>query len=305
MSNGYDTSKLFCVRVTSNGIQAACPVCRENNQDKTGNHLKIFNNGSFHCIVGSDSDPDHNRRIYQLLRDPNAEVIQFIDPEPTRGAHVEKVYPESSLDKLIKDFSYWANRGISEEVQRKLEIGVAPKEEKSKLSGRVIMPIRDIDSGQIVGFSGRLIENNSFAPKYKHVFKASRSVAPWLVNGNEIKNKKRVILCESAGDLMSLMTHDINECLCIFGLNLNGRIISTLIANDIRHIILSLNRDEDPSKGQAAMEKIKKKLLNFWTEDRIIIRLPPKGYKDWNEVCQDKERAPEEFMKFKKELEGL
>jgi hypothetical protein len=113
MNNGYDTAKLFCVRMVPGGIQAACPVCREEGRDKTGVHLKIFNNGSFHCIVGSDNDPNHNKRIYQLLHNPDAEVIQFIENEPSKGQHAEKIYPEESLQKLLQDDNYWLERGIS------------------------------------------------------------------------------------------------------------------------------------------------------------------------------------------------
>ena len=68
-------------------------------------------------------------------------------------------------------------------------------------------------------------------------------------------------------------------------------------------MVLSLNRDEDKSKGQAAMDKIRAKLLNFWSEDRIIIRMPPEGAKDWGECCERGDA--EAFRLFKEELERL
>lgn len=303
MSNAYDITKLFCVRTVPGGIQAACPICREEGKDRTGNHLKIFNNGSFHCIVGSEADPTHNKRIYQLLRNPNADTVQFIEDEPLKASHVEKTYPEDSLNKLLKNYEYWNRRGVKSEVLAKLENGVAPYEEKSKLSGRSIFPIRDPDSNLIMGFTGRLTEPNSFAPKWKHLFAARRAVYPWHINGPTIKQNKRVVLVESIGDLLGLMSYDINECLCVFGLNLNGRIISTLIAHDIKTVVVSLNRDNDPTKGQAAMEKIYQKLTNFWPEDKIVLRLPPEGFKDWGE-CAEAAHA-QGFEAFREELSKL
>lgn len=302
--SGFDKSKLYCVRQLAGGtIQAQCPVCKENGRDKTGNHLRIYPDGRFNCIVGSKDDEGHNKRIFQLLRDPEAPLVEFIDIEPTRSTSVEKIYPESSLTKLMPDYSYWINRKIKPEILKTLENGIAPLEEKSKLSGRSIFPIRDIDSNQIVGFTGRLTENLSFAPKWKHLFKSSRSVYPWHINGSVIQSTNRVILVESMGDLLSLMTHDINEVLCIFGLNLNNRILSTLIAYDIKHIIISLNRDNDPNKGEGAAQKIKDKLSNFYPIERIIIRMPPEGYKDWGDVCENNDTAA--FQQFKEELNKL
>jgi len=302
MSNGFDMSKLVSPRRTQLGWTCQCPCCAEEGKDlKSRNHLLIRDNGAFGCAVNQSRE--HYKRIYQLLRDPNAEVIQFIENEPTRGPHVEKIYPEESLNKLMPDYSYWESRKIRADVLRKLENGVAPKEEKSKLSNRSIFPIRDPESRLIVGFTGRLTEPNSFAPKWKHIFSSKRSIHPWMVNGPAISSFKRVVLVEGISDLLALMSNDINECLCIFGLNLNGRIISTLIANDIKNVVISLNRDEDESKGQAAAEKARKKLVNFWPEDRIITRFPPVGFKDWGEV--NEAGKVEEFEKLREELGNL
>lgn len=301
MSQGYDTSKLFCVRYVSGGIQAACPVCRENGQDKTGNHLKIFNNGAFHCIVGS-SDPNHNRRIYQLLRDPNAEVIQFIDNEPTRGAHVEKIYPEEWLNRLLKDHSYWLNRGAQKEVMDLLEGGIAPSDERSKLSGRYIIPLRNLDR-QICGFSGRSLIPNSFAPKYKHLVKVSKLCWPWHLAGEEITRTGVVIFVEGWSDWIFLRGAGIKNVLCLFGLNLNSVIVGQLISANVRKIVISLNNDDDPNKAQAATEKIRKKLVNFWAEDCVINRPPSLPHKDWGAAVEANDAQA--FETFKEELARL
>lgn len=184
---------------------------------------------------------------------------------------------------------------------KKLECGVAPKEEKSKLSGRTVFPIRDLQ-GRIMGFSGRLLEPNSFAPKWKHVFKASKAVYPWNVTGPDIIATKTCVLVESIGDLMALLSHDIKPVLCIFGLNLNGHIISTLVAHNIQRIIISLNRDDDPNKGQAAAEKMRGRLENFFSN--VQIRLPSVecGCKDWGKCAEGSEAGAKELETFREEV---
>lgn len=262
------------------------------------NHLIIYRNGAFGCAV--DQSREHYKLIYQLLKDPNAEVAEFIDPEPR--INIEKIYPEDSLKKLIPDYSYWINRGMKEGVLRSLECGLASKDERGKLSGRSVFPIRNSEN-QIVGFTGRLIEDNDFSPKWKHLFKSSKTVYPWHVNGEAIMKAKTAVLVESIGDLLALMSYDIQPVLCIFGLNLNGCIISSLISADVKKVFISLNRDDDPSKGQAASAKIRNKLLNFWDSSSIVNRPPDEGWKDWGKCAEGGESGVEQILKFKKEIE--
>lgn len=279
-----DLSKLVNVRPNSEGWDCMCPVCAQEGKGLRGkNQLRLYRNGAFHCVLNPD-DRDHNRRLRAILRgyldSSEREEVVYIEPK----LDVETVYPESVLGKLLPDYSYWVGRGMKEDVLRRLENGVAPLEEKGKLSGRTVFPIRNLDGG-IVGFSGRLLTDSSFAPKWKHLMKSSRCVYPWNVTGSDITATKTCILVESIGDLLGCLSHDIKPVLCIFGLNLNSVIISTLLAHDVRRVIISLNRDDDPRKGQAAADKIATKLGNFFSDVRIMLPQPP--FKDWGE-CSEK-----------------
>lgn len=292
-----DTSRLVNVKKQADGsIQCQCPICLETGDDKTGkNHLRIYKTGAFNCILYG-GDKLHNQKIRAYLRqtslEDNPDII-YVDPEPE--IKTEKIYPEEILTKLVPDYTYWINRGAKEDVLKKLEGGIALNEEKSKLSGRFVFPIRNYD-GRIVGFTGRLTQENSFAPKWKHLARISQSVWPWNITGKYIMENKSVILVESVGDLLALMSNDINNVLCIFGLNINSKIISMLLAHDISKIIISLNHDDDPNKGERAAEKIKNKLCMFFCEDNIVVKLPPKGTKDWGEATS------KEITAFKQEL---
>ena len=297
----YDLSKLQCVKHNpDSSISAACPVCRAQGSDKTGNHLKIFKNGAFNCIVGSDGDPQHNRLIRQYLKGDGDDIV-FIDPEPKLT--VEKIYPEDTLSRLVPDYSYWIGRGMRVDVLKRLENGIAPIGEKSKLSGRSLFPLRNMD-GLIAGFSGRLVEENSFAPKWKHLAKISRLTYPWNVTGEAIRRRKVAVLTESIGDLLACLSHGIEPTLCIFGLNLNGLIISNMISANVKTVVVSLNRDEDASKGQAAAQRIREKLSNFWADENIVIRLP-NGHKDWGKAAEGGEAGAAELAAFKKEIDAL
>jgi len=60
-----DLEKLDNVVERSGKIIARCPACAERGRDSQGNHLVIFDNGAYSCIVG---DANHRKEIYRLAR---------------------------------------------------------------------------------------------------------------------------------------------------------------------------------------------------------------------------------------------
>lgn len=291
-----DLSRLVNVKTTPNGWQCQCPACFSlDNRDKTGrNHLHIYRSGAFHCVVNDSKAHNKAIRAYLLGGEASGEGYDYEFVPESPKLTVETVYPESMLSKLVKDYSYWIKRGAKPEVIERLEGGLAPEDEKSKLSGRFIFPVRNMNN-QIIGFSGRLAKDNSYAPKWKHVFPSSKVAYSWKVSGDAIKRSKKVVLSESIGDQIALLGAGIDNTLCIFGLNLNSVIIGALVKNDVKDIVISLNKDSDPRKGQAAAQKIKDRLDNFFDPDKVIIRLPNTA-KDWGEA------SVEELELFKKEI---
>ena len=63
-----DLEKLDNVVERSGKIIARCPACAERGRDSQGNHLVIFDNGAYSCIVG---DANHRKEIYKLARKEN------------------------------------------------------------------------------------------------------------------------------------------------------------------------------------------------------------------------------------------
>jgi hypothetical protein len=61
-----DVAKLEKVRELTGGmVQARCPACAEDGNDRTGEHLRIYPDGKFGCCV-HPKDGEHRKRIWAL-----------------------------------------------------------------------------------------------------------------------------------------------------------------------------------------------------------------------------------------------
>lgn len=287
-------------------------MCRASGRDHKGEHLRIWQNGAFNCILCSDSDPTANRAIRQFLYEgitPEELVVletSIVDPEPKIEA--DKVYPESMLSKLLPNHTYWMQRGISEDVLRKLEGGFVPDLPRNMLSGRYVLPVRCVTTKRIVGWIGRLVSDASFGPKYKNLVKSKRVIYPLVANEGAIRRARKVVLTEGPSDCMMLMSNGIDYTLCLLGLNLNSRLLGFLTAANLEQIVISTNSDVGKVApngtmtypGQEAATKLRAKLVPFLGAQRVKIRLPTTA-KDWGETV---EKNTGEIAVFKAELEN-
>ncbi len=287
-----DFSKLLNIRSGANGSKTAgCPACMESGGDHDRTHLIIFPDGRYGCVV-NQRDPAHRRRIWQLVgiggTQGNHETIRFT---PGIKPELPKTWPVSSLDRLIKNFSYWEGRGIREETVSKFGGGIATQ---GQMKGRFVFPIFS-ENNQIIGFTGRgLIP--AIDPKWKHL----GSVENWLWgNLEEIKLNKKAILVESIGDILALNQAGVNYCICLFGVNISEKIISFLIGHGVKKIYISTNNDiKEHKRGQKSALEIYKKLINFFDAEGILISLPNvENKKDFGEMTE------EEIMEWQKSLD--
>lgn len=301
-----DRSKLECVKTNSDGsIQVACPICRAGGGDRTGNHLRIWSSGAFSCIVGGD-DRVHNKAIRAILRGEEGALneVEFI--APVDKLTVDKVYPEASLSALLKDHTYWLKRGAKPHVMDMLEGGLAPVNQKGALSNRYVIPIRGMTS-QINGYSGRILNYSTYAPKYKHMFKSSKVCWPWHLSGPSIIKTRVVVLQEGWSEWIALAGGDIMNSLSLFGLNLSSTMIGQLVAARVKKVVISTNaNDENESeklkKGTYKAHEIKEKLHNFFAPEDVIIRQPKT---DWGEAMKNGDEGARQIAAFRAELETL
>ncbi len=269
-----DTSRLEKVkRNADRSITCRCPQCKEEGGDSTGNHLRVWINGAFSCVTHV-GDRMHNRQIRAYLMNTALEdnpEIEYIDPEPTVTS--DKVYPEDTIRRLVKDYSYWIGRGVSPSVLERLECGMAPEDEKSKLSKRFIFPIRGLD-GRISGFTARLVEENSFAPKWKILGKKGSFIFPSKrLSEPEIRAKSQVILVESIGCVLALANEGIWNTMCLFGLHLSSKQLAHIIGLGTKEIIIATN-NEASGIGNRAAERLKDRLSAFFAPDGVLVHLP-------------------------------
>lgn len=281
MANVIDLEKLENLVTTSTGWQARCAACAENGEDSHGkNHLGIQRDGKFNCLKYS-GDKQHLARILQLVgteSDGTAEV--YVAPPPK--IDVEKSWPITILDKLIQDFSYFEKRGISVETQQKFRLGVALS---GSLNGRVCVPIFDDRKSKIIGFNARLI---NYSKWHK-----DNGIGKWKIVGNKksfvfcgdeksILNNT-VLITEGPADVLALYEAGIKNTLCLFGTTISSKQLAFLIKNNPKKIVVGLNNEPNNKNiGLEAAKKLEKALLNYFSEEKVVIALPKaKDYNDW------------------------
>jgi hypothetical protein len=188
-------------------------------------------------------------------------------------------YDSSLLSKLLKHHEYWMNRGVPENIISQYNGGIVIGEGHS-LSGRYVIPIFN-DQNRIIGFAGRDITGKK--KKWKLIGKKSEWVFP-INNIQNIREKREIILLESIGDLLALETQGINTGLVLFGVSLSDKILSKLVGLNPKHIIISLNNDQNNGEvGQKNALKIAERLSQFFDPQNITISLPQTA-KDFGEM---------------------
>ena len=180
-------------------------------------------------------------------------------------------FDKSTLESLIKDHSYWENRGVGSDTLNLFSGGIMPE---GRMKNRYVFPI--FNSKKILlGFTGRYLYDNEKVPKWKHLGDKSQWIYPFQINHNIVEEQKQIILIESVGDMLSLWEAGVKNSMVIFGLDVSVAQLNALIRLDPNKIIISLNNDEkNNSAGNLAAEKLKRKLLKHFDARQVSVRLP-------------------------------
>lgn len=273
-----------------------CPQCAANGADKSQQHLVVYEDGRFGCVV--DSSSEHSKAIFALIGFGGSG--DSVDPAPPPEPRVEipPVWNQDCLARLIKDHGYWEGRGISAATVEPFRGGVATV---GQLKNRYVFPMFNVE-GEIIGFDGRwTLPTPPPAPP-------GGKGKPWKILGpsssfiwggiDEAQSAGRAVLVESIGDSLMLREHGVPESLCLFGANLSNALLGHLISTSPREIIVSTNRDQPRTingcatyPGQEAAIRIQRTLNRFFDEGVVRIVHPPKGVKDWGEASGDQIQA--------------
>ena len=192
---------------------------------------------------------------------------------------MEKIYPPDALDKLFPNYSFYKKRLISEETQKKFQVGLAGV---GKMYRRMVFPIYN-EHNQIIGFSGRKVTNDD-RPKWLHRVDKNKWIYPSFLNDYILKESREVILVESIGDMLSLWDAGIKNSLVTFGTSISDSLIYYLISIRPDKILIALNNDGENKAGNRGALKILKNLKYYFQEKDCIIALPFKN--DFNEMTK-------------------
>ena len=231
---------------------------------------------------------DDKKQLNSILQKIlNKDVIEYT---PKELIQMENIYPDTILERLFPNYNFYKNKKISEETQKFFKTGLAGV---GQMYRRMVFPIYN-EHKQIIGFSGRKVDDNNDYAKWKHLGKRRNWIYPAYMPGEEsidkiISDKKEVILVESIGDCMSLFEQGIKNTLVTFGLGINSNIISYLSSKEIDRIIISNNNDFESNKNHGLISSIKTfiALSKFFNLEQLIIKLPPKPYNDFSAAHQE------------------
>ncbi len=291
--NVIDLDKLDNVRPNGDGsYQAACPMCRHEGSDKSGNHLRV-SPPKFNCAKYT-RDKAHNAAILVLAGSRSDGVslpATIIEPKPT----MEEIHPDDILNRLVQDYTYWIDRGIPVEVMKQFEGGIALR---GKMEYRYVFPMRD-KNNRIHGFTGRSIKKNPVV-RWKHIGKKENWIFDRYKTIEAVRATRVATLTEGIGCPLALRAVGIHGVLPIFGVVPSSRLLSLLVALNPDRIFVSLNNEPGNDKaslnGNEAAERTMGLLSNFFAPEKLIPRLPDE--KDWLDCTLDQRYI------FKKELYG-
>jgi hypothetical protein len=263
--------------------------------------IRIYkNSGVWTDFVNGTSKSFPIERLIQLTLNTNPKKMHEVLASLKKGdefvyskketIEMEEVYPESMLEKLFPNYHFYKNKGISEETLKTYKTGLAGA---GKMYRRMVFPIYD-EHSQIIGFSGRKVDENNEAPKWKHLGKRKQWIYPAYIPQSEsvdsiIKEKREVILVESIGDSMALYEQGFKNNLVTFGLGCSSSIINYLNSFDIQKIIIAANNDEQSNlnHGKISSIKILMSLRSFFDFEKIEIKMPPYPFNDFSDAHQN------------------
>lgn len=188
---------------------------------------------------------------------------------------MDKVYPNSSLDSLFPIHKHYLDRNISESTLKLYKSGLSSE---GKMYRRYTFPIYN-EYGQIFGFSGRKIDEDNEAPKWKHVGRKTKWVYPYYVNKefeDACYDSGDIYLVESIGDSLALTENEIKNHLVSFGLKLSSSVFSTLLAINPNRIFICFNNDLDSDVNRGLQSSLKNylDLLSYFDKKKLYIKPP-------------------------------
>ncbi len=238
-------------------------------------------------------------QYYQQTLLKNQRALEYVFK--TRGLQKETVtnfgigFAPDSRDALVV---FLRKKGFSPTDVK--EAGLSNSKGGDLFRSRMIVPLQDI-SGQVIGFTGRLIGEDKYAPKYLNtpqtlLYDKSHHVFGLSQAKESIRKTDKVVMVEGNLDVVSSHQAGVKNVVAAAGTALTIDHLRTL-KRLTSHIILAFDSDR---AGIAATERAIP-MTQSLDLDLKIIRLP-EGAKDPDELIQ---RSPEAWAQIINEAEPV
>jgi len=159
----------------------------------------------------------------------------------------QESFPESCLERLQSAASYFKNRSLDPRLCANLGAGYAAS---GKMSGRIVLPVRNIDSG-IVGFTGRLAVNGNVS-KWIHLPRNHFHIGLNLYNIHRavksIRKTSSVILVEGPFDMVKIEMAGFKPVVAVFGCNVTRAQVELLKHCGVIYVVMGFDPDKTRSK---------------------------------------------------------
>jgi hypothetical protein len=228
------------------------------------------------------SNPQTIKKILSSLNKSEEHV--YIEKQTIE---MDAIYPESILNNLFPNFSFYKKQGLSEDTLNFYKTGLA---QSGKMYRRMVFPIYN-EHSQIIGFSGRKIDSDKdHIPKWKHIGKKRNWIYPAYIPAEEnidsiIRKTGEVVIVESIGDSMALFESGVKNSLVSFGLGCQPIMLSYLSSFSVKRIVIAGNNDSDgENHGYLGSVKTLLNLLPYFDFNCIEINLPPENHNDFSDA---------------------
>ena len=255
----------------------------------------------FEALIAKTLGTDDKKLLDSYLKDSGLDDLGVAHKKGER-LEMEKIYENSTLDKLLPHYDFYLEKGIDKHILQQLKGGLATA---GQLYQRFVFPIFNKNS-QIHGFSGRDMLNKDNRPKWKHIGRKSTWLYPLYVPDegstpmrDALEESGEIILVESIGDLLSCHQRGLQNVIVSFGLDISPTLICEMVEINPQKIIIAFNNDtgKESNRGLDASIKNYLKLLNHFDVHKLRICLPVQN--DFGDM------SSQDFTQWKTKLKEL
>ena len=228
------------------------------------------------------SDSDTSNLAFNAVKQDKNNFSRIVNKIVINTEQETKIPRETAIQNIQIPSSYYLDRGFSEDILTKYDVGLCDNPSKP-MYNKVVVPIYDNSGQYLVGCTGRSIfdkcsncesyhDNEQLCPdrenrwkysKWKHSygFKSQNHLYNFWYAKEHIYKTNYAIIVESPGNVWKLEENGIHNSVAIFGCNLSDR--QKLILDSSGAMTLFILTDNDEA-GQKASKEIQEKCQNTY-----------------------------------------